>query len=62
MGASFNETVRETEEESGLMRGRASIRQEKRHRIGEGPSAIKVQDCEGIPHGKKKPYSDDEDD
>ena len=42
MGASFNETMREAEEESGLMRGGARFQQEKRQRIGEGPVAIET--------------------
>ena len=44
MGVSFDETMREVEEESGLMRGGARFQQEKRQRIGEGPTVIKTQD------------------
>ena len=44
------------------MRGGARFRQEKRHRIGEGPVAIEMQDYEEKPHGTKRPYSDNEDD
>ena len=60
MGASYNETLREAEEESGLMRGGARFRQDKRQRIGEGPAVIETQYHEGIPHRKKRPYSEDE--
>ena len=44
MGASFDETVREAEGESGLTRGGSRFRQEKRQRTGEGPTAIEMQD------------------
>ena len=47
MGASFDEIVREAEEESGHTRGGARFRQEKRKMIGEGPTLIEMQDCEG---------------
>ena len=46
MGASFDEIVREVEEESGCTRGGARFRQEKRQRIGEGTATIGTQDCE----------------
>ena len=46
MGASFNKTKMEAEEGSGLMRGGARFRQEKRKRIVEGPTTIETQDCE----------------
>ena len=62
MGASFDETVREAKEESGFMRGGARFRQEKKHRIGEGPAVIEMQDHEGRPHRTKRPYSENEDD
>ena len=62
MGASYDDTMRESQEESGIQRGGARFRQEKRKRIGEGPAAIEMQDREGIPHGTKRPYSDEEDD
>ena len=42
MDAQYNEIVREAEEESGLMRGGARFRQEKRQRIGEGLAVIKM--------------------
>ena len=42
MGASFNDTVREDEEESGCTSGGARFRQEKRKRIGEGPAVIET--------------------
>ena len=61
MGASFDKTVREAEEESGCTRGGARFQQEKRQRTGEGPVVIGTQDCEGRPHGTKRPYSDEED-
>ena len=47
MGASFDETVREVEEESGCMRGGARFRREKRKREGEGPAMSETQDHEG---------------
>ena len=53
MGASFDKTVREANEESGITRGGVRFRQEKRQRIGEGPDAIKMQDCEGRRCGMK---------
>ena len=59
MGASFDDIVREAKEESGLMRAGARFRQEKRQRTGEGPTMIETQDYEGIPHGTKRPYSDE---
>ena len=62
MGASFDETLREAEEESGITRGGARFQQEKRQRKREGPAVIKMQDREGRPHETKRPYSDDEDD
>ena len=42
MGASFDETVREAEEESGFMRGGARFRQEKRQRTGKGLVAMEM--------------------
>ena len=54
MGASDDETMRKIEQESGLTRGGAMFRQEKRQRIGEGPAAIEMQDSEGRPHGTKR--------
>ena len=62
MGAIFNDTVREDEEESGCTRGGARFRQEKRQRIGEGHVAIETQNHEGKPHKTKRPYNDEEDD
>ena len=53
MGASFDETMSEVEEESGIMRGGGRFRQEKRQRIGEGLVVIETQEHEGIPHGMK---------
>ena len=53
MGASFDETVREAEEESGCTRGGERFRQEKRQRIGEGPAVIKMKNYEGKPHRMK---------
>ena len=43
MGERHDETVREVEEESGLMRGGARFRQEKRQRTGEGPVTTKCK-------------------
>ena len=60
MGEIYDETMSEVEEESGLTRGGERFRQEKRKRIGEGLVAIETQDHEGIPHGTKRPYSDNE--
>ena len=54
----FDETVREDEEESGLTRGGARFRQEKRQRTGESSIAIKKGGHEGIPHGTNQPYND----
>ena len=62
MGASFNEVVREDEEESCCTRGRARFRQEKRQRIGEGRAGIKTKNYEGQPHRTKRPYGDEDDD
>ena len=62
MGASFDETVREAKEESGFTRRGVRFRQEKRHRTGEGPATIEMQDHEGRPHRIKRSYSDKEDD
>ena len=42
MGASFDEIVREVEEESGLTRGGARFQQEKRERTGEAPATIET--------------------
>ena len=53
MGAIFDETLREVEEESGCTRGGARFRQEKRQRTREGPTAIEMQDHEGISHETK---------
>ena len=53
MGASFDETKREVDEESGCTRGGERFRQEKRQRTGEGPAVIKTQDRKGRPHGTK---------
>ena len=58
MGASFNDTVREAKEESGLTRGGERFRQEKRQRTEEGPVAIEMRDHKGIPNGTNRPYSD----
>ena len=62
MGASFDETLREVEEESGCTRGGARFRQEKRQRTREGPAAIETQNHKGQPHKMKQHYSDEEDD
>ena len=62
MGASFDDTMREAEEEIFCIRGGARFRQEKRQRTGEGPTAIETKNHEGKPHGTKRPYSDEEDD
>ena len=62
MGASFDETMREAEEEISCTRGGARFRQEKRHRIGECPAAIGIQNREGQPHKTKRPYNNEEDD
>ena len=62
MGASFDEAMREAEEESGFTRGGARFRQEKRQRIGEGLAANETQNREGRPHRTKQIYSDEEDD
>ena len=62
MGSSYGDTVREAEEESGLMRGGVRFRQEKRQRTGESPAVIEMQYCEGRPHGMKRPYIDKEED
>ena len=62
MVASFDNTMRESKEESGCTRGGERFQQEKRKRTGEGPAVIKMQDHEGKPHGTKRPYSGDEDD
>ena len=53
MGASYDDTVRESQEESGIQRGGARFRQEKRKRTGEGPAVIRTQYHEGIPHKTK---------
>ena len=42
MDGSYDETVREFEEGSGIMRGGIRFRQEKRQRIGEIPVATKT--------------------
>ena len=52
MGASFDETMREAEEESGFTRGGARLQKEKRHRIGEGPTVIETKNHEGQTHRK----------
>ena len=62
MGARFDETMREAGEESCITRGGARFRQENRQRKGEGLAKIKTQDHEGRPHGRKRPYNDEEDD
>ena len=62
MDGSYDETVREAEEGSGLTRGVSRFLQEKRKRIGESPAATKTQDHERRPHGTKRPYSDEGDD
>ena len=40
MGASDDETMRKVEQESGLTRGGARFRKEKRQRTGESPAMI----------------------
>ena len=47
MVASYDDTVRKVEEESGIMRGGANFRQEKRQRTEEGPAATKMKDHKG---------------
>ena len=61
MGIISSENVKVIEETSGCTRGGERF-QEKRQRIGEGPTAIEVQCREEKPHGTKRPFSDDEDD
>ena len=53
MGASFDKTMREDEEESGCIRGGERFQQEKREMIGKGPATIETKTCEGKPHGTK---------
>ena len=53
MGASYDETMREVEEESGLTRGEERFQQENRKRTGEGPAVIETQDRDGRLHGTK---------
>ena len=53
MGASFDDIVRESKEESGCTRGGARFRQEKRNKTEEGISTIEMQDHEGKAHGTK---------
>ena len=60
MGISSGESTKVIEERIGCTRGGARF-QEKRQRIGEGPTAIEVRCCEEQPHGTKRPFSDDED-
>ena len=62
MGATYDETVRKVDEESGITRGGERFRQEKRQMTGEGPTMIKMKDHKGIPHRLKWPHSDDEED
>ena len=61
MSVSFDETVREAEEESGCTRGGARFRVEKRQSTREGPTAIEMKNHEGQPHSKKRPYNNEED-
>ena len=42
MGASYDKTMSEEEDESGLIRGGERFQQEKRKRTGEGPAAIET--------------------
>ena len=43
MGVSYNESMREAEEESGITRGGARFQKEKRQRTREGPAMIETQ-------------------
>ena len=55
MGASFDEIVKEAEEESGLMRGGERFRQEKRKRIGKVLLQLKHKTVKEDHTGRSEP-------
>ena len=61
MDGSYDDTMREAKEGSGLTRGGERFRQEKRKRKGESLAAIKMKDRERRTHETKKPYNDEGD-
>ena len=60
MGMSSGENLKVVEETSGCTRGGARF-QEKRQRMGEGPTEVEVRYHEEQPDGMKQPFCDDED-
>ena len=53
MDGSYDGTVREVKEGSGLMRGGARFQQEKRKRIRQSHAATETQNYEIRPHIRK---------
>ena len=61
MDGSYAKTVREVEEECGLLRSGVRFRQEKRQQTEESPSATKIINYK-IKQGTKRPYKNEEED
>ena len=59
MDGSYDETVREFEEECGLLGSRVRFRQEKRWRTKESPGATRARNYEKGPQGTKQPYNNE---
>ena len=56
MDGSYDEFVREVEEECDLLRSGVRFLQEKRQRIEESPSATVTRNCKRRLQGTKRPY------
>ena len=61
MDGSYDETVREAEEGSGLLRSGLRFLQEKRQRTGESNVATETRGHEIRSKGMDKPYNDEGD-
>ena len=62
MDGSYDESVREVEEECGLLQGGVRFRQEKTQRTKESHVATETRSYETRSQGTKQPYSDKRDD
>ena len=62
MDGSYDETMREVDEECGLRQSGVSFQQEKRQRNKESFGATETRNYERISQGTKRPYNDEGDD
>ena len=59
MDGSYNDTMREVEEECGILQSGVRFQQGKRQRTKESPGENGTRNCERKPKGTKRPYTDE---